>query len=87
MDFFSYFSFLSSIILALGITRLFSGIGTILEHRGKAKLYWVHLLWALNLLLFMVLEWILYAIAFGSAVPAVNVTVDSLGLIDRKSVV
>ena len=61
MDFFSYFSFLSSIILALGITRLFSGIGTILEHGGKAKLYWVHLLWALNLLLFVVLEWwILY---------------------------
>ena len=57
MDFFSYFSFLSSIILALGITRLFTGIGTILESRHHAKLYWVHLLWALNLLLFMVLEW------------------------------
>ena len=57
MAFFSYFSFLSSIILALGITRLFSGIGMILERRGQVKLYWVHLLWALNLLLFMVLEW------------------------------
>ena len=44
-------------MLALGLTRLFSGIGSILERRRDVKLYWVHLLWALNLFLFIVLEW------------------------------
>jgi len=57
MDTFSFISIVPSIIIALGITRLLTGIGRILERRGKVRNYWVHLLWAVNLFVFMVLNW------------------------------
>jgi hypothetical protein len=57
LEAFSYLSVLTSIVLALGITRIFAGVGAILEHRKSVRLYWVHMLWALNLLLFMSLQW------------------------------
>jgi hypothetical protein len=57
MDAFSYISIVPSIIIALGITRLLTGIGKILEKRSQVKTYWVHLLWALNIFLFMSLNW------------------------------
>lgn len=57
MDVFSYISIVPSIIIALGITRLLTGIGKILERRKQVKTYWVHMLWSLNLLLWMSLNW------------------------------
>ncbi len=61
MDPFSYLSFLTSIVLALGVTHLLSGLGKILQHRGWVTLYWVHLLWTFNVFLFLLLDWwILY---------------------------
>jgi hypothetical protein len=57
MDAFSYISIVPSIIIALGITRLLTGFGRILERRSKVKVYWVHLLWSLNVFLFMALNW------------------------------
>lgn len=61
MDPFSYLSFLTSIVLALGITRILTGFGKLLQVRGRVYLYWVHLLWALNLFIYLVLNWwILY---------------------------
>jgi len=61
LDTFSYLSVLTSIILALGIARLLSGFGRLLQGRGKIAIYWVHLLWALNVFLFLALNWwILY---------------------------
>jgi hypothetical protein len=57
LDAFSYISIVPSIIIALGITRLLTGIGKILEKRDKVQNYWVHLLWSLNVFLFMALNW------------------------------
>lgn len=57
MDSFSYLIVLISIILAMGLTRIISSIGKIFELRHTLTTYWVHLLWALNLLLWIVLEW------------------------------
>ena len=57
MNTFDYLSILTSIVLALGITRLLTGIGKLLQDRKKVKLYWVHLLWTLNVFLFLVLNW------------------------------
>jgi hypothetical protein len=57
MDAFSYVSIVPSIIIALGLTRLLMGIGKILERRSQVQNYWVHILWVLNLLLYMVLNW------------------------------
>ena len=57
MDPFSYLSVLTSIILALGITRLLSGVGRLLPDRSHIQVYWVHLLWTLNVFLYLVLNW------------------------------
>jgi hypothetical protein len=57
MDPFAYLSVLTSIILALGITRLLSGVGRLLQDRSHIRIYWVHLLWTLNVFLFLVLNW------------------------------
>jgi len=54
---FAYLSVLTSIVLGLGIARLLTGLGRLLQARGRVRLYWVHMLWALNLLLFQRLTW------------------------------
>lgn len=61
MNPFSYLSFLTSIVLALSVTRILTGVGRLMQVRGHVHTYWVHFLWALNLFLFVVLSWwILY---------------------------
>ncbi len=57
MDPFGYLSILTSIVLGLGITRVLTGCGALLQSRHHARLYWVHLLWVLNLFLYLVLNW------------------------------
>jgi len=57
MDPFSYLSVLISIILALGMTRVLAGVGEMLQARGRRRLYWVHLVWILNLFLYLVIAW------------------------------
>jgi hypothetical protein len=54
---FEYLSILTSIFLALGITRVLTGVGKILQAREHIRVYWVHLVWSLNLFLFIVLNW------------------------------
>jgi hypothetical protein len=46
MDMFNYVMVLASVIIGLGITHLLQGIGGIVQHPGREKTYWVHLLWA-----------------------------------------
>lgn len=57
MDPFSYLSFLTSIVLGLGITHLLTGLGRVLQGRHGVRLYWVHLVWTLNVFLYQVLLW------------------------------
>jgi hypothetical protein len=58
---FEYIALLASIVIALGITRIFTGIGRILQLRNEVKIYWVHLLWVGNVFLWLLLNWwILY---------------------------
>jgi hypothetical protein len=57
MDPFAYLSVLTSIVLALGITRVLTGLGKLLQARGRVRVYWVHLVWALNVFLYQTLNW------------------------------
>jgi hypothetical protein len=57
MDAFSYVTAFTSIILALGVTRLVAGLGKLLEERSQIRVYWVHLLWVANVFLFLCLQW------------------------------
>jgi hypothetical protein len=57
MDPFSYLSFLTSIVLGLGITRVLAGFGKIVQSRGRFTHYWVHHVWAVNVFLYTTLNW------------------------------
>ncbi len=57
MTAFAYLSVLTSIVLALGLTRVLTGLGRLLQTRGHLRLYWVQLVWSLNLLLYLTLNW------------------------------
>ncbi len=57
LDAFSYVSGLTTVALALGIARLLVGVGRLMERRTQIRLYWVHLMWAANLFLFLSLQW------------------------------
>jgi len=54
---FSYLSGLTSIVLALGLARLLTGFGRSLQARRKVHFYWVQLVWAVNLFLYILLIW------------------------------
>src|SRR3712207_52805 len=54
---FSYLSVLISIILALGMTQVLTGVGEMLRARTRRRIYWVHVVWVFNLFLFLVISW------------------------------
>jgi hypothetical protein len=61
MNPFEYIALLTSIVIALGITRVLTGFGKLLQIRTSVRPYWVHALWAGNVLLWLLLNWwILY---------------------------
>ncbi|HYY14242.1 MAG TPA: hypothetical protein VE758_07415 [Chthoniobacterales bacterium] len=57
MDAFNYLSVLISIILALRMTRVLAGVGEMLQARTQHRIYWVHVVWIVNLFLYLVVAW------------------------------
>lgn len=57
MNPFSYLAFMTSVVLALSITRILTGVGRLLQLRREIRIYWVHLVWSLNLFIFATLIW------------------------------
>ena len=45
MEFFNYVMVLASVIIGLGIAHLLQGVGGIVQHPHREKVYWVHLVW------------------------------------------
>ena len=45
MGVFEYVSVLTSIVVGLGVTHLLQGVATSIQHPGRSRTYWVHLLW------------------------------------------
>lgn len=45
MDMFNYVMVLASIIIGLGMTHLLHGVAQLIQHPGRDKIYWVHLIW------------------------------------------
>ena len=63
METFNYLSVMISIILGVGLTQLFAGIGNLLQVRNRVKQYWLHGLWVLILIVAHVhLWWSLWAL-------------------------
>ena len=57
MEMFSYVMVLASVIIGLGITHLLQGITSIVQHPGREKFYWVHLLWVAATFLRAIFWW------------------------------
>jgi hypothetical protein len=57
MSAFEYLSVLISIVLALGMTRVLGGVGEMLQARSRRRIYWVHVIWIVNLFLYLVVAW------------------------------
>ncbi|MFC3193780.1 hypothetical protein ACFODZ_05965 [Marinicella sediminis] len=54
---FEHIAIFFSIILSLGLVHLLGGLSLMLDARIRNHLYWVHLLWTLNLLFLIALVW------------------------------
>ncbi|MEM9313322.1 MAG: hypothetical protein AAGA95_01740 [Pseudomonadota bacterium] len=57
MDLFEYISVLTSIIVGLGIAHLLRGVAGLVQHPGRHKFYWVHLVWVLSTFFNMIFFW------------------------------
>jgi len=45
MDAFNYLSVMVSMVLGLGLTQLFAGIGNLVQVRRRVRFYWLHAVW------------------------------------------
>ena len=45
MDAFNYLSVMVSMVLGLGLTQLFAGIGNMVQVRRRVRFYWLHAIW------------------------------------------
>jgi hypothetical protein len=57
MDNFEYISVLISILLGLATTHLVVGAVSIVQNRDSTQIYWVHLLWVVNTLVWITQFW------------------------------
>jgi len=57
MDAFNYLSVMVSIVLGLGLTQLFAGIGNLVQIRRRVKRYWLHTTWVLVLIVVHLHMW------------------------------
>ena len=46
-----------SMLLGKGLTQLFAGIGNLVQIRRRVKLYWLHTLWVLVVIVFHLHVW------------------------------
>jgi hypothetical protein len=57
MTTFEYLLVLISIIVGLGIAHILSGVGRIISHPSRQRVYWVHLLWVAWAFAWLTLFW------------------------------
>ena len=57
MTSFEYLATLVSVVAGLGVARGLSGLARIIHGRGTVRTSWLHLLWTLNVLIWLVAFW------------------------------
>lgn len=57
MDLFEYITVLTSIIIGLGMAHLLRGLAGLVQHPGRHRIYWVHLIWVGYMFFNMVFFW------------------------------
>ncbi|MEJ8569436.1 hypothetical protein [Elongatibacter sediminis] len=58
MSIFEHVSVFISVILGLAVVHLLGGLSLILDRRVSTRVYWVHMLWTVNMLFFTSLVWV-----------------------------
>jgi hypothetical protein len=54
---FDYFGVLISIILGLALTHILRGLGRIIQVRHEIRIYWVQVVWAVNVVIYVLSVW------------------------------
>ena len=57
MSMFEYVAILTSIIVGLSIAHLLQGVARLIQHPGRVKIYWVHLLWVYYMFFAVIFWW------------------------------
>lgn len=57
MTLFEYLGVLLSIVMGLGVTHLLSGASNVIHHRDTVRFYWVHMMWTVNVLIYILAIW------------------------------
>jgi hypothetical protein len=57
MSVFEYLGVLLSVVMGLGMTHVLIGISKMIHHRDTVRVYWVHLWWAVNVLVYVIAIW------------------------------
>ena len=57
MGSFEYISVVISIVLGLAITHLLIGLVSMIQNRESTRVYWVHLLWVFNVIVYITQWW------------------------------
>lgn len=57
MGVFEYLGVILSVIMGLGVTHLLAGLSKTIHHRKTVRPYWLQMLWALNVLIYIVSIW------------------------------
>ena len=57
MSVFEYLGVLLSVIMGLGVTHILVGLAKTIHNRKTITLFWVHSLWAVNVLIYIVIIW------------------------------
>ncbi len=57
MTMFEYVSVLTSVIVGLGVAHLLQGVARLVQHPGRTRIYWVHLLWVLFMFFAAIFWW------------------------------
>ena len=58
MSDFEFISVVLAIVIGLGITRILSGLASVLEHRATLRPDWISLTWAVAVLLWQIVYWL-----------------------------
>jgi len=54
---FDYFGVLISIIFGLALTHLLRGLGRVIQMRHETRPYWVHIVWTINVVIYVLSIW------------------------------
>ena len=58
MSDFEFVSVILAIVIGLGMTRILSGLASVLEHRATLRTDWISLTWAVAVLLWQIVYWL-----------------------------